>query len=126
MITFSFACLVIVKSPFPKSVKQHTKSTSIAVEDPTIVQLIYSPRSEIRPLSKVKAGLVFEDYQSKRGFHFYFLPSLSPYYHHLHIIIIAIVSPSYYYLSYHKYAYIILNEEYELLITNVVVVVVMW
>ena len=63
----SYACLIINKQPFPKSVKQHTKSTSVLGEDPTIVQLLKAPKGDCKPISQVKAGLVYEDYQSKRG-----------------------------------------------------------
>lgn len=61
-----FAALVIVKQPFPKSLKQNIK-TSASAEDPVVVRLISGARTEVRPMSPVKAELLHEDYAPKKG-----------------------------------------------------------
>eukprot|EP01095_Lingulamoeba_sp_RSL-Kostka_P005020 TRINITY_DN1634_c0_g2_i1.p1 TRINITY_DN1634_c0_g2~~TRINITY_DN1634_c0_g2_i1.p1 ORF type:complete len:728 (+),score=240.98 TRINITY_DN1634_c0_g2_i1:560-2743(+) len=61
-----FATLIIIKQPFPKSIKQHTKSTS-SVEDPTSVELVTGPKTDARPVTSVKAELIYEEYRAKRG-----------------------------------------------------------
>ena len=69
----SFAALVIKKQPFPKSIKQHTKSTSSAIEDTTIVELIKAPKADCRPISVVKAGILQEDDAQNAKKKFFFL-----------------------------------------------------
>jgi hypothetical protein len=59
----SFAALVISKQPFPKSVKKDSK---LGTTDPVAVTLIRGPKTEVRPMSKVKANLLYEDYSAKK------------------------------------------------------------
>jgi hypothetical protein len=85
-----FASLLIVKQPFPKTIKQHIK-TSTAVDDPVrhslpslprpspfcccvaegerqvVVRLLIGARVEVRPITPCRAELIYEDYQAKRS-----------------------------------------------------------
>jgi len=61
------ASLFITKQPFPKSVKQGTKATGPS-DEPLTVGLLVSPRADVTPVGPVRAELLFEDYNAKRGF----------------------------------------------------------
>eukprot|EP01103_Thecamoeba_quadrilineata_P013946 TRINITY_DN401_c0_g3_i1.p1 TRINITY_DN401_c0_g3~~TRINITY_DN401_c0_g3_i1.p1 ORF type:complete len:653 (-),score=131.78 TRINITY_DN401_c0_g3_i1:75-1961(-) len=60
-----FASLVIIKQPFPKTLKQGTKSSN-HVEDPITIRLIRATRTEICPIGKAKAVVTYDDYQGKK------------------------------------------------------------
>ena len=53
----SFCSLIITRQPFPKSIKQNTKSAAGATEEPIVVELIKAPKADCRPLQKVKAEM---------------------------------------------------------------------
>ena len=58
----------IIKSPFPKTVKKNIKATTEnEKEDPIIVQLFSSPRTEIHPITRVKATLISDDYKKSKN-----------------------------------------------------------
>eukprot|EP01102_Stenamoeba_stenopodia_P007062 TRINITY_DN1973_c0_g1_i1.p1 TRINITY_DN1973_c0_g1~~TRINITY_DN1973_c0_g1_i1.p1 ORF type:complete len:620 (+),score=154.28 TRINITY_DN1973_c0_g1_i1:310-2169(+) len=60
-----FACLVVAKQPFPKTIKQLTKCSSPG-EDPITVLFMKGGKTEVMPNGKVKATLIFDDYQGKK------------------------------------------------------------
>jgi len=63
-----FCALFISKQPFPKAIKQNIKSASGATEEPIVVELIKAPKSDCRPLEKVKAVMSLLDQQCvKKG-----------------------------------------------------------
>lgn len=60
-----FACLVVSKQAFPKTIKQLTKCSS-AGEDPVTVAFIRGAKTEVLPNGKVKASISFDDHSGKK------------------------------------------------------------
>lgn len=61
----SFCTLAIAKQPFPKPIKHNTRAQNVDIEEPVIVQLISAPKASYKAEGKVKAQIVYEEFQSK-------------------------------------------------------------
>mmetsp|Transcript_7501 Transcript_7501/g.21340 ORF Transcript_7501/g.21340 Transcript_7501/m.21340 type:complete len:783 (+) Transcript_7501:97-2445(+) len=65
----TLAMLVVAKQPFPKPIKKGIKVCGAdgAHEEPTLVRLLQNSRSVVKPMSKVKAEVIYEDYHEREG-----------------------------------------------------------
>ncbi len=61
--------LVVAKQPFPKPIKKGIKVTGAdgTHEEPTLVRLLRSAKTDVHPTSAVKADVIYEDYHEREG-----------------------------------------------------------
>lgn len=60
-----FATLVIRKQPFPKPLKQNTK-TSSSLEEPILVQLVTAPKCDCQPSSPVTCSMDYDEFTNTK------------------------------------------------------------